>query len=85
MGRHALPDFITGFEVRLGDIDGDPAMWIVFQTLPGPKSWGPEAARHVSAMNSLQDGIMPDLLEAFEDRFPYFRYEASGTRKVSAV
>ena len=27
-------------------------------------------------MNALQNTIMPELLEAFEDRFPYFRYEA---------
>ena len=76
VGRHKLPDFIVGFDVRLGDVDNDPAIWVVFRIAPGPNEWGPEAERHVTAMRSLQDTLMPELLEAFEDRFPYFRYEA---------
>lgn len=82
-GRLPLPDLITDFDVRLGDINGDSAVWIVFKTLPGPTSWGPKAERTVRAMNVLHDGLRPDLLEAFEDRFPYFRYEEVPVPQVS--
>ena len=42
--RHALPDFITGFEVRFGEFDGDPAMWVVFKRTPGPDRMTPESS-----------------------------------------
>ena len=77
VGQHKLPDFIVGFDVRPGDIDGDPAIWVVFKTAHGPNEWGAEAERQVTAVRSLQDTLMPELLDAFEDRFPYFRYEAA--------
>ncbi len=75
VSRHELPDFIVGFEVRLGDFDGDPAMWIVLRTAPGPTTWGPELERQVEAIRIVKDAIRPDLLEAFDDRYPYFRVE----------
>lgn len=75
VGRHKLPDFIVGFDVRLGDFDGDPAMWIVLKTAPGPTSWGPELDRQVKAIQTLKEAIRPDLLAAFDDRYPYFRVE----------
>ncbi len=77
VGRYKLPDFIVGFDVRPGDIDGDPAIWVVFRTAPGPNEWGAEAERQVTAVRLLQDTLTPELLDAFEDRFPYFRYEAA--------
>ena len=75
VGRHVLPDFVTGFDVRLGEFYGDPAMWIVFKTLPEPPGWNPEVERRVPLMGALIDAVEPDLLGAFEDRFPYFRFE----------
>jgi len=75
VGRHALPDFVTRFEVRLGEFDGDPAMWIVFKMVPGPEGWNPETERRVDGISALTKAVQPDLLNAFEDRFPYFRFE----------
>ena len=73
--RHPLPDFIIGFEVRFGEFDGDPAMWIAFKRTPGPGRMTPEIDRRVEAMNALEDALLPELLEAFEDGSIYFRYE----------
>ncbi len=74
VSRHPLPDFVTGFDVQLGEFYGDPAMWIVFKTLPEPPGWNPEVQRRVPLIGALMDAVQPDLLEAFEDRFPYFRF-----------
>ena len=73
--RHMLPDFIRDYDVRLGDFDGDPALWVVFRVTPGPSRLNAEVDRRVAAMKALHDALRPDLLAAFEDRFPYFRYE----------
>ena len=75
--HHRLPDFIVGYDVRLGDFDGDPALWVVFRVTPGPSRLNAEVDRRVAAMKALHDALRPDLLEAFEDRFPYFRYESA--------
>jgi len=84
VGRHRLPDFITGLDVRLGDVEGDPAMWVVFRTTPGPTSWSSEAERRVAGITAVKDALLPDLLDAFEDRFPYFRFESDRGPKSSA-
>ncbi len=84
VGRHPLPDFVTGFDVLLGEFDGDPAMWIVFKTLPEPPGWNPEVERRVPLMGALTDAVEPDLLDAFEDRFPYFRFETDREMKPAA-
>lgn len=75
VARHPLPDFVTRFEVRLVKFDGDPAMWIVFKTVPEPPGWSPEFKRRVDGIAALTKAVHPDLLDAFEDRFPYFRVE----------
>ena len=75
ISRHPLPDFVTRFEVRLGEFDGDPAMWIEFKTLPEPPGLSPEFERRVDGISALKKAVQPDLLEAFEDRFPYYRFE----------
>jgi hypothetical protein len=84
VGRHALPDFVTGFDVRLGEFDGDPAMWIVFKMLPEPGGWSPEIERRVEGISALTKAVQPDLLEAFEDRFSYFRFETDRELKPVA-
>ena len=73
--RHRLPDFVTRFEVRLGEFDGDPAMWIVFKTLPEPPVGSAAFEQRVDGIGAVMDMVTPDLLDAFEDRFPYFRFE----------
>ena len=75
VGRHKLPDFVVGFDVRLGEFDGDPAMWIVLKTASGPTSWGSELEQQVEAIRLVKEAIRPELLEAFDDRYPYFRVE----------
>ena len=77
VARHPLPDFILGLEVRLGDTDGDPAMWLAFQTTPDGGHWSADVERRVAAISALQNALIPELLAAFEDRFPYFRYETA--------
>lgn len=84
VGRHQLPDFITGFEVRLGEFDGDPAMWIAFKMIPGPGRMTPETERRVDSISVLTKALTPELLEAFEDRYPYFRFEADRDREPVA-
>jgi len=84
VGRHALPDFITGFDVRLGEFDGDPAMWIAFKLVPGPGRRSPETERRVEGITALIEVLEPELLDAFEDRFPYFRFEADRDLKPVA-
>ena len=53
ISRHPLPDFVTRFEVRLGEFDGDPAMWIEFKTLPEPPGLRPEFERRVDGISAL--------------------------------
>jgi hypothetical protein len=78
--RHSLPDFIVGYEVRLGEFDGDPALWVVFKMIPGPGRMTPEIDRRVKAMSALEAALLPGLLEAFEDGSIYFHYEANRSR-----
>ena len=73
--RHALPDFVTGFDVRLGDIEGDPAMWIVFRTDGDLKPNDPELPRWIAEIHALETAIKHDVFTSDEERFPYFRFE----------
>ena len=82
--RHKLPDFVTRFEVRLGEFDGDPAMWIEFKMLPAPPMGTSAFEQQVDGIRAVIDAVMPDLLEAFEDRFPYFRFETDRELKPVA-
>ena len=81
---HPLPDFVTRFEVRLGEFDGDPAMWIVFKTLLAPPIGTPAFEQRVDGIGAVIAAVQPDLLEAFEDRFPYFRFETDRELKPVA-
>lgn len=82
--RHALPDLITGFEVRFGEFDGDPAMWVVFKRTPGPDRITPELTRRIKAVNELERMLQPELLDVFEDGSVYFRYGTDHTRASAA-
>ena len=84
VSRHPLPDFVTRFEVRLGEFDGDPAMWIVYKTLPEPPIRTLAFEQRVDGIGAVIAAVQPDLLEAFEDRFPYFRFETDRELKPVA-
>jgi len=82
--RHRLPGFIIDYDVNLGDFDGDPALWVVFRVTPGPSQRNAEVDRRVAEMKTLHDALRPELLAAFEDRFPYFRYQTAALKPVAA-
>lgn len=74
--RHPFPDFVVSFEVRLGDIEGDPAMWVVLKTTGGERHMDRAAAEErAGKLNALKRSIRADLLAEFDERFPYFRFE----------
>lgn len=75
VGRHALPDFITGFDVRLGESDSGPAFWIAFRVVAGPTFDYPDVEEQVSKIIALEKDLMPELLSSFDEHMPYFRYE----------
>ena len=83
VSRHTLPDFIIGLDVRLGDIDGDPTMWLIFKTTQGPKSWSPEAERRIDGITAVKEALLPELITEFDDWFPYFRFESQ--RELKSV
>ncbi len=83
--RHPLPNFVTGFDVRLGEFDGDPAMWIVFKTVGGGDELvGAEMDRRLDGREALRQAIQTDLLDAVDDRFPYFRFEQEQVGEASS-
>lgn len=72
VGRHPLPDFVTGFDVRLGEYDGDPAVWITL-TLTGSDALGlDELQRRAKILLHVHNGLTDALLDK-QDRFPFFR------------
>lgn len=75
VGRHALPDFVTGFDVRLGEYDGDPAAWIVFQTVGDLPSKSSEAERWISEVNALTPAVREAVIDAGVEHFPFFRFQ----------
>src|SRR6478609_3578570 len=75
VGRHALPDFVTGFDVRLGEFDGEPSVWIIFKTLPGFHPTRENLPERVYAIRALKDEVHHDLLENIEGRYPYYRFQ----------
>ncbi len=83
VGRHALPDFVS-FKVWLSEFDGDPAMCIEFKTLPEPPFGRPAFQQQVVGISALVAAVQPNLLEVFEDRLPYFRFETDRELKPVA-
>lgn len=77
--RHRLPDFVTGVDVRLGDFDGDPALWVAVRLAHGIAAPGPERA----ALESARKAVFDDLLEEIEDRCPYSRFQVRNDRPAS--
>ena len=75
VGQHPVPSFVTGFQVRLGDIDGDPAVWIVFKTIRDAEPEGEELERQVAQRSALRNAVHSELLDALDNRYPYIRFE----------
>ena len=72
---HPFPPFVTGYDVRLGEFDGDPALWVEFKLDADVTSATPDRRERLDALERLRKSVQSDLLDAFETRFPYFRYK----------
>lgn len=74
--QNPLPDFVDGFELRLGyDNADEPAVWVVFHThgdFPGAQA---EADRWIAEMNELANTVREQVIGSGVQRFPYFRFE----------
>ena len=75
VSRHPLPDMVTGFDVRLGEFDGDPAMWIEFKLREDIRGRTGENAGKIAALNALYQEVQDDLFGQFHHRYPYFRFK----------
>lgn len=83
--HHALPDFVTGFDVRLGDFEGDPAVWIVF-AIQAPATRSRSATDDiVASMNNLVRSLRYELLDKVDGRYPFFRFETASVSDVPAA
>ena len=69
-----FPDFVDGFEVRLGEFDNEPAMWIIFHTSGERPATVDERRERVQQLRDLKDVVHRELLAAFADRYPYYRF-----------
>lgn len=73
VSRHALPEFVAGFDVELGEFDDEPAMWIIFHlTGERPAAWEDRRAR-AETMRQTIHALTMELYETGEGRYPYFR------------
>ena len=80
VARHPFPAFVTGFDVRLGEFDGDRALWITFWLDHDIA----EPGRELSALSDLRRVVLRDILDTLDDRFPYFRFHRDRSRAVAA-
>ena len=72
VSRFELPDFITGFDIELGEMEGEPALHVVYAAAPfdGPPDME-EVLRRADAYGQIDQIILTELLHAFDDRVPY--------------
>ncbi|GAC1345235.1 MAG: hypothetical protein NVSMB18_24490 [Acetobacteraceae bacterium] len=72
VARHARPDFIVDFDVRLGLSDGRPAIFILYKTA-GDEDQMPsqEWKRRAVEYRKLDDAVLPELVDALGDCFPF--------------
>jgi hypothetical protein len=73
---HPMPDFISGFDVRLGESDGDPALFVIYWTRDDNENWlelflSEEWERRAKEYRKLDDAVIPRLIDVLEDRYPY--------------
>ena len=74
--QHPRPSFVTGVDVKLGEFDGDPAMWIIFSIQPKQDGTPADRLQRAQMLRGLRKSVQSDLLDRFELRFPYFRFVA---------
>lgn len=73
VARHALPDFITSFDIKLGVLEDQPALYVVYSEAPyqgEPEI--EEALRRADAYGQINQIILTELLHEFDDRLPYW-------------
>lgn len=73
--QHPLPDFVTGFVFEFGDVQGEPAVGIVFQLAHDLPSAASDAQRWIGEANALADDIRKHIIDSGETRFPYARFD----------
>jgi len=83
VGRHSLPDFIRGFDVEFAEFDGDGAIYVIYRTDRLSQSDIAAAERRVPEIIGLERRVMTDLLQEFDDYFPYFRYKSAAGPETS--
>ncbi len=72
VSRHELPDFIVGFDIELGVVEDQPALYVVYSAKPydGQPEMD-EVLRRADAYGQIDQIILTELLHAFDDRLPY--------------
>lgn len=77
--RHRpFPDFVIGFQIELGEFDGEPSMWILFQTVGERPADPTERRQRVEQLRMMKDAIHQELLAEISDRYPYYRFVSAG-------
>ena len=72
VSRHELPAFIVGFDIELGVMEDQPALYVVYSTAPydgAPEM--DEVLRRADAYGQIDQLILTELLHEFDDRLPY--------------
>lgn len=72
VGRHQLPDFIVGFDIELGTMQDQPALYVVYSAAPFDGAPDvEEVLRRADAYGQIDQTILTELLHEFDDRLPY--------------
>jgi hypothetical protein len=79
VGSHSFPDFVTGFDLELGEFQDDPVAWITFHITGGDALPFKELQAQSNAIRPLQDELTSALLDQSPARFPFFRYKDTET------
>ncbi len=83
--RRAMPAFVSGFEVKLGEFYDDPAVWITFYVL-GEAPREREASRKQGLrLKALIDEVQADILAESDDRYPFFRFVEAEHRAAAST
>lgn len=72
--RHALPDFMTGFTLRLGTFNDDPAVWVTFHVTDDLPQDSDEADPRLQAAETTIRDIRDDLFVQYPERYPFFSF-----------
>ena len=81
VSRHKLPDFVTGFDVKLGSFEGEPGAWITFNLTDSDDVGLDELERRADLLVPLHEQLFDELVADMPERFPFLRVQYSlGTR-----